>query len=137
MLRRVLKINIAEKLSNDSIIALHQPTDSLRANYVALSHCWGKHQPLRTLTSNYPTLTQDGIRLSQLSPVFRDAVRVCHRLGVEFLWIDSLCIIQDSKEDWERESARMCDYYENALFTISAASSPDGSVPFLRQRPER
>ncbi|KAK0638567.1 heterokaryon incompatibility protein-domain-containing protein, partial [Cercophora newfieldiana] len=137
MPRRVLKIDVTQELADGSNIALYEPPSDFHADYVALSHCWGKHQPLRSLTSNHQSLIQDGIRLTQLSPVFRDAVRVCYRMGIEHLWIDSLCIIQDSKEDWERESARMCDYYENALFTISAASSPDGSVPFLRRRPER
>ncbi|KAI0110370.1 heterokaryon incompatibility protein-domain-containing protein [Nemania sp. FL0031] len=106
-----------------------------RAHYVALSHCWGNYQPLRALLSNRQTLTE-GISFSQLSAVFRDAIQVCVRMGIEYLWIDSLCIIQNDEEDWEKESAKMCDYYENAIFTISASSSKDGSVPFLRQRPE-
>jgi Heterokaryon incompatibility protein (HET) len=74
--------------------------------------------------------------------VFQDAVRVCRRLGIRYLWIDSLCIIQDSKDDWELESSKICDYYENSYITISAASSPNGTVPFLvgrdrRWRPQR
>ncbi|TGJ83876.1 hypothetical protein E0Z10_g4879 [Xylaria hypoxylon] len=57
-------------------------------------------------------------------------------MGIDYLWIDSLCIIQNDEQDWEKESAKMCDYYENAICTISASSSQDGSVPFLRQRSE-
>ena len=74
---------------------------------------------------------------SSLSMVFQDAVRVCRRLGIRYLWIDSLCIIQDSKDDWELESSKMCDYYENSYITISAASSPNGTVPFLAGRDRR
>jgi len=69
--------------------------------------------------------------------VFRDAIQVCISLEISHVWIDSLCIIQDSKEDWELESANMCDYYEDAIVTISASSFKDGSVPFLCERPER
>ncbi|KAJ8130753.1 hypothetical protein O1611_g2875 [Lasiodiplodia mahajangana] len=106
-----------------------------KAHYVALSHCWGNYQPLRALLSNRQALAE-GISFSQLSAVFQDAIQVCLRMGIDYIWIDSLCIIQNDEKDWEKESAKMCDYYENALFTISASSSKDGSVPFLRQRPE-
>ncbi|KAI0474849.1 heterokaryon incompatibility protein-domain-containing protein [Xylaria cf. heliscus] len=106
-----------------------------QAHYVALSHCWGNYQPLRALISNRRAL-MEGISFSQLSAIFQDAIQVCLRMKIDYIWIDSLCILQDDDEDWELESAKMCDYYENAIFTISASSSRDGSVPFLRQRPE-
>ncbi|KAI3320627.1 HET-domain-containing protein [Xylariaceae sp. AK1471] len=106
-----------------------------RAHYVALSHCWGNYHPLRALLSNRQTL-MEGISFSQLSAVFQDAIQVCLAMGIDYLWIDSLCIIQNDKEDWEQESAKMSDYFVNAIFTISASFSKDGSVPFLRQRPE-
>lgn len=75
------------------------------------------------------TINWDG-----LSKVFQDAIRVARRLRLQWIWIDSLCIIQDSKADWETESSKMCDYYENAYITISASSAEDGTVPFLRER---
>ncbi|KAI0870372.1 heterokaryon incompatibility protein-domain-containing protein [Hypoxylon argillaceum] len=106
-----------------------------RAHYVALSHCWGNYQPLRALLSTRQSL-KEGIPFSQLSAVFQDAIQVCLHMKIDYLWIDSLCIIQNDEKDWEKESAKMCDYYENAIFTISASSSRDGSVPFLRQRSE-
>jgi hypothetical protein len=77
---------------------------------------------------------RERIQWSKLSRVFQDAIHVCRRLRIRYLWIDSLCIIQDSQSDWEIESARMGEYYSNSIFTISAASSPDGSVPFLMER---
>lgn len=75
-----------------------------------------------------------GIPWSGLPNVYQDAIRVCRRLRLEYLWIDSLCIIQDNKEDWELESSRMCDYYEYARVTVSAASSFDATIPFLTNR---
>ena len=119
----------------------HNDTDSIhvqnrqgqRGVYATLSHCWGKFQPIKTLHANYVKMLHN-IAWTDLSRVFQDAIRVCRRLQIRYLWIDALCIVQDSKEDWERESSRMCRYFESAYVTISAASSPDGSVPFLMER---
>ncbi len=62
-----------------------------------------------------------------LTRTFQDAVDVCRRLDVGYIWIDSLCIVQDSKEDWDAESIKMADTYENAFVTIAATKSQDGS----------
>ena len=72
--------------------------------------------------------------MSSLPHTFRDAVQVSRRLGVRFLWIDSLCIIQDSAEDWRNESARMEEVYGNALCNLAATGSSDGNGGLFRQR---
>ncbi|KAG4427724.1 hypothetical protein IFR05_016792 [Cadophora sp. M221] len=69
-----------------------------------------------------------------LSAVFQDTITVSRKLGISWIWIDSLCIIQDSKTDWEIESSKMGTYYSNAHLTISASSSPKGTIPFLAPR---
>jgi hypothetical protein len=96
--------------------------------YVTLSHCWGprEHQPLRT-TLNPDTFSQykAGIKIEDMPKTFRDAVELTRRIGPRYLWIDSLCIIQDSKEDWETESAKMASIYHNALLTLAASVAPD------------
>jgi hypothetical protein len=56
------------------------------------------------------------------------------KLNLYYLWIDSLCIIQDSSEDWPREAARMTQVYKNAFVTISAASATDCAQGFLQER---
>lgn len=65
--------------------------------YAALSYCWGREpeKNLRTLSSSLNNM-KAGISREDLPPVFRDAVAVLQSLGVEMLWIDSLCIVQDS-----------------------------------------
>jgi hypothetical protein len=126
--KRVLNIGINEH----DTIKLVEP-HKVWAKYVALSYCWGTHQPIRTTLSTIAQM-KAGIGWNDLSNVFQDAVTVARRLGAQWIWIDSLCIIQDSKPDWEVESSKMCDYYENAYVTISASSSEDGTVPFLRER---
>jgi hypothetical protein len=55
-------------------------------------------------------------------------VKVARGLGIRFIWIDSLCIVQDDDEDWEREAAQMCSVYENALVTFAGLDSPDSET---------
>lgn len=71
--------------------------------YVALSHRWGNIlQPVLTLNANLEERMR-GISIETLPATFRDAIRVTKSLGYEYIWIDSLCIVQDDKVDWERE----------------------------------
>ncbi|KAK0707905.1 heterokaryon incompatibility protein-domain-containing protein [Lasiosphaeris hirsuta] len=109
-------------------------TKNLSANnapYAALSHMWGdvvEAPPLQAMKFNYDSLMQE-IPLRRLPQNFADAALTCQRLGIRYIWIDSLCIIQDSKEDWEREAQMMHKIYRNAELTIvatSATSSHDG-----------
>jgi hypothetical protein len=93
---------------------------------MTLSHCWGK-EPIFTLTTdNYETMLQR-IPLSHLQQVFRDAISVTQKAEIKYLWIDSLCIIQDSVEDWRRESMNMGMVYSGAVCNIAATGFPDGS----------
>lgn len=68
-----------------------------------------------------------GIEFSKLTEIFQEAIFVTRRLGVKYLWIDSLCIMQDSTEDWGRESTLMTQVYSYGLFNISATAAEDGS----------
>ncbi|KAK5692554.1 hypothetical protein LTR97_010865 [Elasticomyces elasticus] len=88
-------------------------------------------------TADNETQMQQGIPWVDLSKVFQNAITVCRRLGIDYLWIDSLCIIQGDHQDWELEAPKMCDYYEHAWFTLSAASSSHGQIPFLTNREDK
>ncbi|KAJ8116301.1 hypothetical protein OPT61_g2254 [Boeremia exigua] len=68
-------------------------------------------------------LLREGVNVSALPRTFRDAVLVCLRLGLRFLWIDALRIIQDSPKDWKEAVANMADIYENGFLTIAATAS--------------
>ena len=74
--------------------------------YASLSHSWGSHQPLTLLNSNISQL-KTRIELADLPKTFHDAIGVARRLNIRYLWIDSLCIMQDSENDWLKESALM------------------------------
>lgn len=95
----------------------------LHDNYVALSYCWGDaklHPPMKTLKENYDAYKRC-IEFSSMPRTIQDAVTICRKLGVRYLWVDALCIIQQDLQDWIKESVKMCSVYTNALCTISAA----------------
>ncbi|KAF9557289.1 HET-domain-containing protein [Agrocybe pediades] len=96
-----------------------------RPAYVALSHRWGASRPF-TLTSKSLASLLESIPVTLLPKTFQDALLITHRLGHSYIWIDSLCIMQDSKEHWEKESAIMGDIYRASACTISALGATDG-----------
>lgn len=106
--------------------------------YIALSHCWGSNPTITATKSNWKQLASN-IPFESLPPLFQDAVIIVRQLGIRYIWIDSLCIIQDSVRDWETESAKMGGIYENSYVTISATSSGDGDARCLtgRKKPVR
>lgn len=65
------------------------------------------------------------IPLERLPRTIQDAVMITRSLGITYLWVDVLCIIQDNKDDWAKESARMADVYRNSVVTIAASSATD------------
>lgn len=101
--------------------------------YIALSHMFGKTGTLMTTTDTI-TERMQGMVLSEMPKSFCDAVIVTRRLGIQYLWIDSLCILQDSATDWENEAAKMGDVYKNSVLTISASSATNSHVGFLIAR---
>ncbi|KAF7619959.1 hypothetical protein AFLA_001577 [Aspergillus flavus NRRL3357] len=89
--------------------------------YIALSHRWdGQITAAASTTSDnfIPRLKE--LTLDTLPRNFVHAMEVTHQLKINYLWVDSLCILQDSKEDWNREAALMSDVYQNSYCTISA-----------------
>lgn len=109
--------------SEDEEPRLHVPrSDEQPAEYTTLSHCWGGSRPIETNTKNVQE-RKNRIPLAQLPKTFKDAVIVTRSLGVRYLWIDSLCILQDSQEDWEREASRMSTVYSNCYLMIAADHS--------------
>ncbi|KAI4274235.1 MAG: hypothetical protein L6R38_006156 [Xanthoria sp. 2 TBL-2021] len=100
----------------------------LTGPYLTLSHRWGIASILKLEHSKIADL-EKGFNITDLPRTFQDAVVVTKRLGCKYIWIDSLCIIQDSIEDWAYEAGMMSEVYTNALCSISATgnfSSDDG-----------
>ena len=93
--------------------------DEQNIQYLTLSHCWGDAKIFKLTGETLDTMRAE-IQLNCLPPTFRDAIEITHRLGFEYLWIDSLCIIQDDPADWAYESGTMSRVYSNSVFTIAA-----------------
>jgi hypothetical protein len=108
------------------------PVDTI---YMTLSHCWGK-LPIFTLLSARLLALQQNIPTGQLARVFQHAIDLTRKfLGSKgFIWIDCLCIVQDSREDWLKESAKMGDVYRFAWCNIAATGFEDGRSGLFVQR---
>ena len=101
--------------------------------YVALSHRWGLEKFITLIFRNIDDFTKR-LPLDDLRVVFRDAISLTRSLGIRYIWIDSLCIIQDSADDWRSESAIMGEIYRNSLFTIAASAAAEGNGNFYVKR---
>lgn len=94
--------------------------------YLCLSHCWGDFQPIKTTIESLVKYKKE-IPWARLSKTFQDAVIFTQKLGIQYLWIDSLCILQDSEMDWREQSNKMCEIYEGAFLTLFATKAHDGT----------
>ncbi|KAK0642882.1 heterokaryon incompatibility protein-domain-containing protein [Cercophora newfieldiana] len=102
-----------------------------RAEYAALSYCWGAGaQQVTTTSSNitdHVTALPNGLGRTIL-----DAIHVCRKIGIRFLWVDALCIIQDDDDDKLDQIARMGSLYKCSTLTIVAACAEKVTDGFLR-----
>ncbi|KAF2083428.1 HET-domain-containing protein, partial [Saccharata proteae CBS 121410] len=121
--------NDPKDISGD--VRLCKGTDCIpRASYFTLSHCWGRVVPLRLLSNNIDDF-QKRIKLNFLPKTFQDAVVITRTLGIQYLWIDSLCILQDFEDDLRRESSQMGEVYSNAMCNLAATGARDSAEGFL------
>ncbi|KKP06993.1 serine/threonine protein kinase [Trichoderma harzianum] len=120
-------------------IRLVETSDNTNDHYVALSHCWGKlkkEDRFCTYARNIDALKMN-IPYKALPKTFQDAVTVTRALGVPYLWIDSLCIIQEDEKDWELEATRMEEVFSFAYCTIAASRGTSSLSGFLGKRKPR
>jgi hypothetical protein len=124
---RLLRINGEREPPTWSLMLRDECSPGLPFN--TLSYVWGKgplSEKLRLLQSTIDDMRHEQ-SIEMLPKTFQDAIRVCLRLKVYHLWIDSLCIVQDSEEDWEKESQSMHLVYRNSYLTISTVWGVDDS----------
>jgi len=121
---------IGDSLDNIRLLETNNGT----GGYACPSHCWGGSQVLKTRHNNLED-NKSCIPWEGISKTFQDAIIVARSLNIEYLWIDSLCIIQDDSADWIRELKEMCNIYENSQLTIAATSAPNATAGlFLKDR---
>ena len=96
-----------------------------QVRYATLSHCWGTDPERQTLTKRNIASWKKSIPNAEMMQTFRDAIQVTRRLKIQYLWIDSLCIIQDSNTDWLRESSLMSNVYKYSFCNLAASAAAD------------
>ncbi|KAH9475660.1 hypothetical protein JR316_0011219 [Psilocybe cubensis] len=109
-------------------------TSGMQGSYCTLSYVWGEPQPHRTTKENFGAYTKK-IDSAHLPKTILDAIHITRLLGIQYLWVDSICIIQDSEEDKLVEITRMGHIYRHSYLTIVAACSPRDGAGFLGPRP--
>ncbi|RSL65987.1 hypothetical protein CEP53_003525 [Fusarium sp. AF-6] len=130
--KRVIDIGLE---SNDGIHVFERdnPAERIDEPYIALSHCWGKTQHLVSKKATIDERKRN-IPFGIMAKTFQDAVTISRKLGIRYIWIDSLCIIQDDDDDWQTEAAKMASIYNGAELVLSATGSVDGSGGCLFKR---
>jgi hypothetical protein len=121
---RLLEISIND--TRDFLVRLRRTEDLPQVpQYVTLSHRW-KKDPVCLIQDNQSSY-ETAIPLNDLPKHFIDAIYLCWSLDYKYIWIDSLCIIQDSTDDWLHEAGRMGDVYANSSLTFAATAASDSA----------
>ncbi|KAH8816002.1 heterokaryon incompatibility protein-domain-containing protein [Xylogone sp. PMI_703] len=129
---RVLDVTPDEKPLGYAL-RLHEFEQGATAAWATLSYVWGRSQPFMTVTKSIDEYRK-GIDEANLGQTIRDAITVTRELGLRYLWVDSLCIIQDSDDDKAKEIANMQRNYQSAFITIAAISSRSAYEGFLNTK---
>jgi len=106
-----------------------------KTHYMSLSHSWGPNPFIELRTENLDSF-KNSIPFNKLTKTFKDATSITRVMGIEYLWIDSLCIIQKDPVDWAKESLTMGDVYTNSYCNIAATYAVDGTVGCFSERRE-
>jgi hypothetical protein len=112
---------------------LYHPAVGESQFYIALSYCWGGHQLVTTTTENKAAFAES-ISIQTLPKTIQDAINTAWELGIHYLWVDSLCIIQNDADDMAREIAKMPQVYGQAICTIMASRASSAQEGFLHDR---
>lgn len=128
-------LEITDPSDKKTGVRLVENQDETRGAYACLSYCWGQSntdagQTKRSNISSY----LEGIPLDDLPSTIVDAIRLCHQLGIRYLWVDRLCIKQDDEKDWSKQASRMCEVYSRSALTISVPLCKESSESFLARR---
>ncbi|KAF2837210.1 HET-domain-containing protein [Patellaria atrata CBS 101060] len=104
------------------------------SRYLTLSHCWGAPNNasslMKTTIGNYDC-RRAGIQWEEIPQIFKDAMALTKSIGCRWIWIDSLCIVQDDVNDWKEESVKMAQIYSNSFLNIAATFSSSSSGDYF------
>lgn len=102
--------------------------------YASLSHCWGGDEFVRLLPETFKQFTTEGVPWQMMTKNFQDAIEIARFIGVEYIWIDSLCIIQGPNGDFFQEADKMHQVYRNSYCNIALVDSPNSRGGAFRKR---
>lgn len=114
-------------------LSTHELTDESPPHYATLSYCWGTDQPSKTLKDNIQAYEIE-IPFDALPKTIQDAIIVTRGIGLSYLWVDALCIIQDDKDDKQEQIALMHSIFRGSWVTIAAAEAVRSTDGFLQPR---
>ena len=118
----------------EKITLIHPQNETgIIQRYATLSHCWGACLPVRLVQGNMDSF-HGGYPVNRLPQSFQDAIKVTKALKLRYLWIDALCIIQDSPEDWSREASLMHKVFKGCYVNIAATASENSTQGLFRTR---
>lgn len=118
---RLIAVSANESLVKAQLVEPYNDLDESERHlikYVALSYCWG-HEPVVRLTVESLNHFKTALPMYKLPETIVDAIEMCQACGYHYIWVDSLCILQDDDLDWEREARAMADVYQNADITFA------------------
>jgi hypothetical protein len=129
---RLIDVEVSHSNREPKVVLTAQA--EVEGPYLSLSHCWGSANILKLTEASLPQLLAC-IPISQTPKTFSDAFKFTRALGMRYIWIDSLCIIQDSQEDWCHESSTMYMVYQHAYCNIAATQARNGDDGLFSNRP--
>ena len=119
-----------------SVRLVETQSRSQRCDYIALSYCWGDGKAVKKTTEKTLGEHQRGISDESLPQLFQEVVALARRLNIAHLWIDSLCIIQDSDKYKVEKIKQMNDIFRRALVVVVAATAKSPLDSLLRVKPQ-
>ncbi|KAI9780657.1 MAG: hypothetical protein M1839_006598 [Geoglossum umbratile] len=125
-------INVGTETQNPFLV--ETSTGSQQLKWLSLSYCWGE-EPSMKLTTDTMDMLKNGVPLNKFDPTIQDAILVTRALGITYIWIDALCIVQDrNTKDWNEQASKMNEIYGGSTVTLVVASSNSVRNGFLKKR---
>lgn len=124
----------------DPFIGLLEASDDARVSFAIGSYVWGNGlkknaiQQAQTTKENIGYRMASGIEVTGLQKSIQDLIEVTRQIGLRYLWLDALCIVQDDTDDAKHQFNSIAEFYKQADILISAASASDCGEGFLQSR---
>lgn len=122
------------QVKRDNVVRLIIVPEGFQSPYSTLSYCWGKAQSVHLTKDTLPRFCNQGIPTCDLPATIIDACETCASIGIRYIWVDSLCVMQDEEEDWSRQASLMNHIYNSSDLTISAAAGDNCNHGLFNKR---